>query len=162
MIEIGLALAAASKAFELIQQGVQTGQDATDLIGKLGSFYDAKDKVQEAKQELERRPASGAYASGSVENYALKVVEAEMKIAKYEEQVKKIFMAKGKTPLYQRMMRIREEERHRRAQEAIKRNRERREKLRKEQELKNLMFAMIAAALCVGGAGWIIAFISSL
>jgi len=162
MIEIGLALAAASKAFELIQQGVQTGQDATDLIGKLGSFYDAKDKVQEAKQELERRPASGAYASGSVENYALKVVEAEMKIAKYEEQVKKIFMAKGKTPLYQRMMRIREEERHRRAQEAIKRNREKREKLRKEQELKNLVFAMIAAALCVGGAGWIIAFISSL
>ena len=162
MIEIGLALAAASKAFELIQQGVQTGQDATDLIGKLGSFYDAKDKVQEAKQELERRPASGAYASGSVENYALKVVEAEMKIAKYEEQVKKIFMAKGKTPLYQRMMRIREEDRHRRAQEAIKRNRERREKLRKEQELKNLIFAMIAAALCVGGAGWIIAFIGSL
>ena len=162
MIEIGLALAAASKAFELIQQGVQTGQDATDLIGKLGSFYDAKDKVQEAKQELERRPASGAYASGSVENYALKVVEAEMKIAKYEEQVKKIFMAKGKTPLYQRMMRIREEERHRRAQEAIKRNREKREKLRKEQELKNLLFAMIAAALCVGGAGWIIAFIGSL
>jgi len=162
MIEIGLALAAASKAFELIQQGVQTGQDATDLIGKLGSFYDAKDKVQEAKQELERRPASGAYASGSVENYALKVVEAEMKIAKYEEQVKKIFMAKGKTPLYHRMMRIREEERHRRAQEAIKRNREKREKLRKEQELKNLVFAMIAAALCVGGAGWIIAFIGSL
>ncbi len=162
MIEIGLALAAASKAFELIQQGVQTGQDATDLIGKLGSFYDAKDKVQEAKQELERPPASGAYASGSVESYALKVVEAEMKIAKYEEQVKKIFMAKGKTPLYQRMMRIREEERHRRAQEAIKRNRERREKLRKEQELKNLMFAVIAAALCVGGAGWIIAFIGSL
>ena len=85
-----------------------------------------------------------------------------MKIAKYEEQVKKIFMAKGKTPLYQRMMRIREEERHRRAQEAIKRNREKREKLRKEQELKNLVFAMIAAALCVGGAGWIIAFIGSL
>ena len=162
MIEIGLALAAASKAFELIQQGVQTGQDASDLIGKLGSFYDAKDEVQEAKQELERRPASGAYASGSVESYALKVVEAEMKIARYEEQVKKIFMAKGKTPLYHRMMRLREEERHRRAQEAIKRNRERREKLRKEQELKNLMFAVIAAALCVGGAGWIIAFIGSL
>ena len=162
MIEIGLALAAASKAFELIQKGVQTGQDATDLIGKLGSFYDAKDKVQEAKQELERRPASGTYASGSVENYALKVVEAEMKIAKYEEQVKKIFMAKGKTPLYQRMMRIREAERQRRAQEAIKRNRERREKLRKEQELKNLLFAVLAAVLCVGGAGWIIAFISSL
>ena len=162
MIEIGLALAAASKAFELIQQGVQTGQDATDLIGKLGSFYDAKDKVQEAKQELERRHASGAYASGSVENYALKVVEAEMKIAKYEEQVKKIFMAKGKTPLYQRMMRIREEERYRRNQEKIKQARIKREKLRKEQELKNLVFAMIAAALCVGGAGWIIAFISSL
>jgi len=85
-----------------------------------------------------------------------------MKIAKYEEQVKKIFMAKGKTPLYQRMMRIREEERYRRNQEKIKQARIKREKLRKEQELKNLVFAMIAAALCVGGAGWIIAFISSL
>ena len=162
MIEIGLALAAASKAFELIQQGVQTGQDASDLIGKLGSFYDAKDKVQEAKEELERRPSSWAYASGSVENYALKVVEAEMKIAKYEEQVKKIFMAKGKTPLYQRMMRIREEERYRRSQEKIKQNRLKREKLKREQDFKNLMFAILAAGLCVGGVGWIIAFIGSL
>ena len=162
MIEIGLALAAASRAFELIQQGVQTGQDASDLIGKLGSFYDAKDKVQEAKEEIERQKAKGIYASGSVESYALKVVESEMKIAKMEEQVKKIFMAKGQTPRYHRMMRLREEERHRRAQEKIKQNRIKREKLRKEQELKNLMFAVIAAALCVGGAGWIITFIGSL
>ena len=162
MIEIGLALAAASKAFELIQQGVQTGQDASDLIGKLGSFYDAKDKVQEAKEDLERRPNAGQYGTGSVENYALKVVEAEMKIAKYEEQVKKIFMQKGKTSMYQRMLRIREQERKRREQEKLKQARIRREKLRKEQELKNLLFAVLAAGLCVGGAAWIIAFFSSM
>ena len=162
MIEIGLALAAASKAFELIQQGVQTGQDASDLIGKLGSFYDAKDKVQEAKEDLERRPNAGRYGAGSVENYALKVVEAEMKIAKYEEQVKKIFMQKGKTSMYQRMLRIREQERKRREQEKLKQARIRREKLRKEQELKNLMFAVLAAGLCVGGAAWILAFFNSL
>jgi len=162
MIEIGLALAAASKAFQLIQQGVEAGQDASDLIGKIGSFYDAKEKVQEAKEEVERQKAKGIYASGSVESYALKVIESEMKIAKMEEQVRRIFVDKGKTPQYKRMMRIREEERHRRAQEKIKQARIKREKLRKEQELKNLMFAVLAAALCVGGAGWIIAFIGSL
>ena len=162
MIEIGIALAAASKAFQLIQQGVEAGQDASDLIGKIGSFYDAKEKVQEAKEEVERQKAKGIYASGSVESYALKVIESEMKIAKMEEQVRRIFVDKGKTPQYKRMMRLREEERHRRNQQQIKENRLKREKLRKEQELKNLMFAVIAAALCVGGAGWIIAFIGSL
>ncbi len=162
MIEIGLALAAASKAFNLIQQGVEAGQDAADLIGKIGSFYDAKEKVQEAKEEVDRQKAKGIYASGSVENYALKVVEAEMKIKKYEEQVKKIFVDKGKTPQYKRMMRIREEERYRRNQQQIKENRLKREKLKRQQDFKNLMFAILAAIFCVGGLGWIIAFISSL
>ena len=71
-------------------------------------------------------------------------------------------MAKGKTPQYQRMMRIREEERYRRSQEKIKQNRLKREKLKREQDFKNLMFAILAAALCVGGLGWIIAFVGSL
>ena len=162
MIEIGLALAAASKAFELIKQGVEAGQDATDLIGQIGSFYDAKEKVQEAKEEVDRQKAKGIYASGSVENYALKVIESEMKIAKMEEAVRRIFVDKGKTPQYKRMMRLREEERYRRNQQQIKDNRLKREKLRKEQDFKNLMFAILAATFCVGGLGWIITFIGSL
>ena len=107
-----------------------------------------KIKYKKQSKNLERRPASGAYASGSVENYALKVVEAEMKIAKYEEQVKKIFMAKGKTPLYQRMMRIREEERHPTgARGTIKQiGFKGVRKLRKEQELKNLVFVRYIAS----------------
>ena len=161
MIEIGLALAGAKKAVDLIKAGVENYEDISDLVGKLGGFYDAKEKIEEAKVEHHRNP-NGSYSEGSVEQYALKLVEAELKIAKYEEQVKKIFMAKGKTPLYQKMMRIREEERFRRTQEKIKQNRIKREKLKKEQDFKNLIFALFAAVFCIGGGGFIVTFLVSI
>ncbi len=157
MIEISLALAAASKAFQVIQASVKTGKDASDLIGKLGAFYDAKDKVTEAREELDKNP-NKTYKEGSVESYALQAIEAEMKIAKYEEQIKKIFMQKGKTAMYHKMLRIRSEEKYRRTQEKIKQNRIKRLKLEKEQEIKNLVFALIALGICLGGGSWLISF----
>ena len=51
MIEITLALGAAKKAFDLIQSAIDTGQQASGLMDQLGNFYDAKDKVQEAKED---------------------------------------------------------------------------------------------------------------
>ncbi|MBP04355.1 MAG: hypothetical protein CMA72_06180, partial [Euryarchaeota archaeon] len=72
MIEIGLALGAAKKAFDLIQSAIDTGKQANEILGQVGDFYDAKEKVQEAKEEHRRKP-NGAYGEQSVESYALKV-----------------------------------------------------------------------------------------
>ena len=51
MIEIGLALGAAKKAFDLIQSAIDTGKQANEILGQVGDFYGAKEKVREAKED---------------------------------------------------------------------------------------------------------------
>lgn len=151
MIEIGLALGAAKKAFDLIQSAIDTGQQASGLMDQLGDFYDAKEKVQEAKEEHRRKP-SGAYGEESVESYALKVIQAEIACDEYEAKIKKMFMAQGKTPLYQKMLRVRAEERDRRAAARRELLKIQREKLQRQREIKNLLIALVALAICAGSA----------
>lgn len=141
MVELTIALAAASKAFSVIKSSIQAGTDAADLLDKLGSFYDAKDQVEEAKENCEQE---------SVDSYAMKVIEAEIKVAKYEEEVKKMFMAQGKTALYHKMIRIREEERFRRAQEKMRQLALQRKKQKSLQEIKNLFFLGVIM-ISIGG-----------
>ncbi len=156
MIEITLALGAAKKAFDLIQSAIDTGQQASSLMDQLGDFYDAKEKVQEAKEEHKRKP-SGAYGEESVESYALKVIQAEIACDEYENKIKKMFMAQGKTPLYHKMLRVRAEERDRRAAARRELLKIQREKLQRQRELKNLLVALGALALCAGSAIFIAA-----
>ncbi len=151
MIEIGLALGAAKKAFDLIQSAIDTGQQASGLMDQLGNFYDAKDKIQEAKEEHKRKP-NGAYGEESVESYALKVIQAEIACEEYETKIKKMFMAQGKTPLYHKMLRVRSEERDRRAAARRELLKIQREKLQRQRELKNLLIALGALAICAGAA----------
>ena len=151
MIEIGLALGAAKKAFDLIQSAIDTGQQASGLMDQLGDFYDAKEKVQEAKEEHKRKP-SGAYGEESVESYALKVIQAEVACEEYEAKIKKMFMAQGKTPLYHKMLRVRSAERDRRAAARRELLKIQREKLQRQREMKNLLIALVALAICAGSA----------
>jgi len=151
MIEITLALGAAKKAFDLIQSAIDTGQQASGLMDQLGNFYDAKDKVQEAKEEHKRKP-NGAYGEESVESYALKVIQAEIACDDYEAKIKKMFMAQGKTPLYHKMLRVRSEERDRRAAAQRELLKIQREKLQRQREMKNLLIALFALAICAGSA----------
>ena len=156
MIEIGLALGAAKKAFDLIQTAIDRGQQASGLMDQLGDFYDAKEKVQEAKEEHRRKP-NGAYGDQSVESYALKVIQAEIACDRYEAQIKKMFMAQGKTPMYQKMMQIRTQERDRRAAAQRELLKIQREKLQRQRELKNVIIALFALAMCAGSALYIAA-----
>jgi len=151
MIEIGLALGAAKKAFDLIQSAIDTGQQASGLMDQIGDFYDAKEKVQEAKEEHRRKP-SGAYGEESVESYAMKVIQAEIACDEYEAKIKKMFMAQGKTPLYHKMLRVRAEERDRRAAARRELLKIQREKLQRQREMKNLLIALVALAICAGSA----------
>ena len=156
MIEIGLALGAAKQAFDLIQTAIDRGQQASGLMDQLGNFYDAKDKVQEAKEEHKRKP-NGAYGEESVESYALKIIQAEIACDDYEAKIKKMFMAQGKTPLYQKMLRVRTEERDRRAAAQRELLKMQREKLQRQRELKNVLIALFALGLCAASALYIAA-----
>jgi len=68
-----------------------------------------------------------------------------------------MFMAQGKTSLYHKMLRVRSAERDRRAAAQRELLKLQREKLQRQREIKNLLIALGALALCAGSAIFIAA-----
>ena len=119
MIEISLAIAAASQAVSTIKKGLRAGRDAQDLATQFASFFDAKDKIDGAKAESEHAPlGSKVFAKQSVESYALEVALAEHKTKEMEKQLRELFVYSGQGDVYKSMMRTRQKERQRRLQAA--------------------------------------------
>ena len=119
MIEISLAIAAASQAVSTIKKGLRAGRDAQDLATQFASFFDAKDKIDGAKAQSEHAPlGSKVFAKQSVESYALEVALAEHKTKEMEKQLRELFVYSGQGDIYKSMMRTRQKERTRRLQAA--------------------------------------------
>ena len=119
MIEISLAIAAATQAMGTIKKGLRAGRDAQDLATQFASFFDAKDKIDGAKAESEHAPlGSKVFAKQSVESYALEVALAEHKTKEMEKQLRELFVYSGQGDIYKSMMRTRQKERTRRLQAA--------------------------------------------
>ena len=119
MIEVSLAIAAASQAVSTIKKGLRAGRDAQDLATQFASFFDAKDKIDGAKAQSEHAPlGSKVFAKQSVESYALEVALAEHKTKEMEKQLRELFVYSGQGDIYKSMMRTRQKERTRRLQAA--------------------------------------------
>jgi|TARA_E500000331_G_scaffold243579_1_gene234001 hypothetical protein len=119
VIEISLAIAAASQAVSTIKKGLRAGRDAQDLASQFANFFDAKDKIDGAKAESEHAPlGSKVFAKQSVESYALEVALAEHKTKEMEKQLRELFVYSGQGDIYKSMMRTRQKERTRRLQAA--------------------------------------------
>lgn len=119
MIEVSLAIAAASQAVSTIKKGLRAGRDAQDLATQFASFFDAKDKIDGAKAQSDN-PTIGSkvFAKQSVESYALEVALAEHKTKEMEKQLRELFVYSGQGDVYKSMMRTRQKERTRRLQAA--------------------------------------------
>ena len=52
MIEVTVAIAAASKAITVIKKGLALGRDTQELSSQFAQFFDAKDKIDKAKAEV--------------------------------------------------------------------------------------------------------------
>ena len=142
MIEVSLAIAAASQAVSTIKKGLRAGRDAQDLATQFASFFDAKDKIDGAKAQSEHAPlGSKVFAKQSVESYALEVALAEHKTKEMEKQLRELFVYSGQGDVYKSMMRTRQKERTRRLQAA-----------RALAERKKLIFdiVLIACVITVG------------
>tara|TARA_A100001011_G_scaffold358869_1_gene404928 strand:- start:1079 stop:1543 length:465 start_codon:yes stop_codon:yes gene_type:complete len=119
VIEVSLAIAAASQAVSTIKKGLRAGRDAQDLATQFASFFDAKDKIDGAKAQSEHAPlGSKVFAKQSVESYALEVALAEHKTKEMEKQLRELFVYSGQGDVYKSMMRTRQKERTRRLQAA--------------------------------------------
>ena len=119
MIEISLAIVAATQAVSTIKKGWRVGRDAQHLASQFANFFDAKDKIDGAKAESEHAPlGSKVFAKQSVESYALEVALAEHKTKEMEKQLRELFVYSGQGDVYKSMMRTRQKERTRRLQAA--------------------------------------------
>ena len=115
MIEVTVAIAAASRAVSLIKKGIQVGKDTSELSTQFAQFFDAKDKIDTAKTESENAPiGKKVFAAQSVEAYALEVALAEHKAKDLEKQLRELFVYSGQGDVYKTMMRARKTERQRR------------------------------------------------
>ena len=115
MLEIGIALATASKAVAIIQKGFKLRKDASELTVYFSQFFDAKDEIAKARAQVDNSTlGSKVFAKQSVEAYALEVALAEQKTKELEKQLRELFVYSGQAEVYTRMMRIRQEERTRR------------------------------------------------
>ena len=142
MIEVSLAIAAASQAVSTIKKGLRAGRDAQDLATQFACFFDAKDRIDGAKAQSDN-PTIGSkvFAKQSVESYALEVALAEHKTKEMEKQLRELFVYSGQGDVYKSMMRTRQKERTRRLQAA-----------RALAERKKLIFdiVLIACIITVG------------
>lgn len=121
MVEIGLAIAAASKAVATIQKGFQLHKEASELTNSFSQFFDAKDDISKARAEADNSPLSSKlFKKQSIESYALEVALAEHKTKELEKQLRELFVYSGQSEVYSSMMRERSRERSRRLAKARK------------------------------------------
>ncbi len=133
MIEVTVAIAAASKAITVIKKGLALGRDTQELSSQFAQFFDAKDKIDKAKADSEHTPlGKKVFDSKSVEAHALEVALAEHKARELEKQLRELFVYSGQGDVYKSMMRARQKERQRRLQAA-----------RRQAEQKKFMLDMV-------------------
>ena len=133
MVEVTVAIAAASRAVSLIKKGLALGKDTQELSSQFAQFFDAKDKIDKAKADSEHTPlGKKVFDSKSVEAHALEVALAEHKARELEKQLRELFVYSGQGDVYKSMMRARQKERQRRLQAA-----------RRQAEQKKFMLDMV-------------------
>ena len=115
MLEIGLAISAASHAVATIKKGLALHRDASELSAEFSAFYNAKDEIAQLKAQSENATLGGkVFAKQSVEAFALEVALAQHKTKALEKTLREIFIYSGQSDIYKTMMRVRKEERTRR------------------------------------------------
>lgn len=115
MVEIGLAIAAATKAVGTLKKGLALGNDLVSLKNDFNKVFDAKNAVEIAKAKEANRPlAEKLMDKQSVEGHALDYTLQNMQIKQLEKDLYEAFVYSGRGDEYKIMMRERKAETQRR------------------------------------------------
>ena len=119
MLEVAAAISMANAAFNGIKKAVEAGREIEDITGYFGKFFDAKDKVYEARQIAENQPVVNKLFSGSsVEAQALEATAAKYKMEQLEKDLREYLIWSGQGAFYEDMMMERRRIKQARAAEA--------------------------------------------
>jgi len=115
MVEIGIAIAAATKAVGTLKKGLALGNDLVSLKNDFNKVFDAKNALEQAKAKEANRPlAEKLMDRQSVEGHALDYTLEKMQIKQLEKDLYEAFVYSGRGEEYTIMMRERKAETQRR------------------------------------------------
>lgn len=122
MIEIAVAISAATTSFKTLKKAMEMGKDAQDVAQYFGSWFDAKEKISEANVYANNPSlAAKMFAGKSVESQALEITAAKHKVEQMEKELKEFLIWSGQGQIYHDMMVERRRIREHRLREAKKR-----------------------------------------
>lgn len=111
MVEIGIAIAAATKAVGTLKKGLALGNDLVSLKADFNKVFDAKNALERAKAKQANRPlAQKLMDNQSVEGHALDYTLEKMQIKQLEKDLYEAFVYSGRGEEYTIMMRERKAE----------------------------------------------------
>jgi len=116
ILEISVAISAATKAYGMVKKCVEAGRDIEDTASYFTRFFDAKEKITEAEIELENGPR--LFRGKSIEAEALEVQMAKHKAEKLETELRELIIYSVGNDFYIDMMRNRTKIRQRRLEAA--------------------------------------------
>jgi len=108
MIEVMAAVSIANSAFTALKAGIAKGHELRDMASSLAKFWDANEKILEAKIENETASVLTKAVKGkSIEAEAMEITIAKHKAAQMEKELKEFLIYSGQGEFYRDMLRER-------------------------------------------------------
>ena len=108
MIEVMAAVSIANSAFTALKAGIAKGHELRDMASSLAKFWDANEKILEAKIENETASVLTRAVKGkSIEAEAMEITIAKHKAAQMEKELREFLIYSGQGEFYRDMLRER-------------------------------------------------------
>jgi hypothetical protein len=132
-VSIGLAVAGAKTAVNMIREAINVGHDIASMTKELGSFFTAQGEVEAAAKEAEAiRKDPKRNKEKSATAIAMDCVLRAEELRAAEQELRDMFALQGKLDMYKRMCGIRANIIDSRQQEIRDQNRVEQQKLKKK------------------------------
>ena len=119
MLEIGAAIATATGALKLVEQGLKTGKSVGEMLPSFERFFNAKADIALAQEEVNNPSfATKTLKNETINAYALRIATANKDAREMEKRLREVFIYSGNEDVYKEMLRHRKAERRRRMEAA--------------------------------------------
>ena len=105
MLEIGAAIATATGALKLVEQGLKTGKSVGEMLPSFERFFNAKDDIALAQEEVNNPSfATKTLKNETINAYALRIATANKDAREMEKRLREVFIYSGNEDVYKEML----------------------------------------------------------
>ncbi len=156
MIEIGLAIAAATKSVELIRQGVKLGSDVKSLNSEFEKFCNFKEQIAEAKREQNSDEYFENFSEAQIKKHSREMALAEMEAKKMETDIRNAFFSANQMDVYFKMLEYEKDAKLKAAKARNKRKRKNKNDALTQADINLIIGFFIFSVAVIGGVLFLI------